>query len=87
MLAKAGVLVSTAGIALLVSFVAVLMTFPVTKECDVLKKCSYTSTAPEKLAALVHPEFFAVSLIVISTGLLMLRFSRWKSDKKTKGRL
>jgi ascorbate-specific PTS system EIIC-type component UlaA len=84
-LAKSGAIVSSAGVALLVMFVAVLLAFPVTKECEGGEKCSYTSTAPVQLAAIVQPGFLAVSLMIIAAGVFMVRFSRWKSDKKTEG--
>jgi ascorbate-specific PTS system EIIC-type component UlaA len=84
-LTKSGAIVSSAGVALLVVFVIVLLAFPVIKECDGDEKCSYTSTAPEQLAAIVQPAFLAVSLMIIAAGVFMVRFGRWKSDKKTKG--
>lgn len=84
-LTKSGAIVSSAGVALLVAFVIVLLAFPVIKECDGDEKCSYTSTAPEQLAAIVQPAFLAVSLMIIAAGVFMVRFGRWKSDKKTKG--
>jgi len=86
-LAKVGALVSSGGVALLATFVVVLIAFPVTKECNSVEKCSYTSKAPERLAALVQPEFLAISLMLIAAGVLLLRFSRWKTDKETKDRL
>lgn len=82
--AKSGAIVSSAGVALFVAFVAVLLAFPVDKECVGEEKCTYTSAAPAQLAAIVQPGFLAVSLLIIAAGVLMVRFSRWKSDKKTK---
>jgi hypothetical protein len=82
-MAKSGAIVSSAGVALLVAFLAVLLAFPVTKECKGGEKCSYTSTAPEKLAAIVQPGFLALSLVIIAAGVFMVRFSGWKGDKKT----
>jgi hypothetical protein len=84
-LAKSGAIVSSAGVALLVAFVSVLLAFPVTKECGGGGKCSYSSAAPALLAAVVQPGFLAISLMIIAAGVFMVRFSRWKSDKKTKG--
>ncbi|MGI0048244.1 MAG: hypothetical protein ACREAW_01785 [Nitrososphaera sp.] len=83
-LTKSGAVVSSAGVALLVAFVAVLLAFPVNKECVGEEKCTYTSTAPEQLAAIVQPGFLAASLLIIAAGVFMVRFGRWKSDKKTK---
>lgn len=76
-LAKSGAIVSTAGVALLVAFVIVLLAFPVAKECEG-DRCTYTSTAPEALGAIVQPGFLAVSLLVIATGIVMIRYSRWR---------
>jgi len=87
LLIKLGAIVSSAGVVLLVTFVAILLVFPVTKECEAGEKCSYTSTAPIQLSAIVQPEFLAISLLIIVAGVLMVRLSRWKSDKKTKGGL
>lgn len=84
-LTKSGAIVSSAGVALLVVFVVVLLAFPVNKECEGEEKCTYASTAPEQLAALVQPGFLAASLMIIAAGVLMVRFGRWKSDKKIEG--
>jgi hypothetical protein len=83
-LAKSGAVVSSAGVALLVAFVVVLLAFPVNKECE-NERCTYTSTAPEQLAAIVQPAYLAVSLMVIAAGVFMVRFGRLRSDKKTEG--
>lgn len=80
--AKSGAIVSSAGIALFIAFVAVLLAFPVDKEC-VGEECTYTSTAPAQLAAIVQPSFLAITLLIIAAGVFMVRFSRWKGDKKT----
>ena len=82
-LAKSGAIVSSAGVTLLVAFVVVLLAFPVDKECEDGERCTYTSTAPEQLAAIVQPAYLAVSLLIIAAGVFMVRFGRWKSDKKT----
>jgi len=85
-LAKSGAIVSSAGVALLVAFVVVLLAFPVIKECEGgEERCSYTSTAPEQLAAIVQPGFLAITLLIIAAGVFMVRFSRWRNDKKTRG--
>jgi len=84
-LAKSGAIVSSTGVALLVAFVVVLLTFPVNKECESGERCTYTSTAPEQLAAIVQPAYLAASLMIIAAGVFMVRFGRWKSNKKTEG--
>lgn len=83
MVAKSGAIVSSVGVALFITFVVVLLAFPVDKECVSNEKCTYMSTAPEQLAAIVHPGFLAVSLLVIAAGVFLVRYSRWKGDKKT----
>lgn len=85
LLAKSGAIVSSAGVALLVAFVVVLLAFPVDKECQGGERCTYTSTAPEQIAAIVQPAYLAVSLLIIAAGVFMVRFGRWKSNKKTEG--
>lgn len=80
-LAKVGAIVSSAGVALLVAFVLVLLVFPVIKECDGGKKCEFTSTAPAFLQGMVNPSFLAASLLTIAAGIVMIRFSRWRESK------
>ncbi len=84
-LAKSGAIVSSTGVALLVAFIVVLLAFPVNKECEGGERCTYTSTAPEQLAAIVQPAYLAASLMIIAAGVFMVRFGRWKSNKKTEG--
>ncbi|HEX7031509.1 MAG TPA: hypothetical protein VF172_00770 [Nitrososphaera sp.] len=81
--AKSGAIVSSVGIALFVAFVAILLAFPVNKECVADETCTYTSAAPGNLSAIVQPGFLAISLLVIAAGVLMVRFSRWRISKKT----
>ena len=82
-LAKSGAIVSSAGVALMVVFVIVLLSFPVIKNCDESGRCSYRSTAPGELQSVVQPSFLAISLITISAGVVILRFSRWLESKKS----
>jgi hypothetical protein len=77
-LAKSGAIVSSTGVALMV-----LLAFPVIKNCGESEKCSYHSTAPGELQSIVQPSFLAISLITISAGVLILRFSRWLESKKS----
>ena len=81
--ARSGAIVSSAGVALMVIFVVALLAFPVIKNCDESEKCSYQSTAPGELQSIVQPSFLAISLITISSGVLILRFSRWFESKKS----
>ena len=82
-LARSGAIMSSAGVALMVVFVVVLLSFPVIKSCGESEKCSYHSTAPGELQSVVQPSFLAISLIIISAGVLILRFSRWLESKKS----
>ena len=81
-LAKSGAIVSSAGVALMVVFVLFLLLFPVIKNCDESEKCTYRSAAPGGLQSVMQPSFLAISLITISAGVLILRFSRWLEGKK-----
>ncbi len=81
-LAKSGAIVSSTGVALLVIFVVILLTFPVIKNCVEAQECSYHSTAPGQLQLIVQPSFLAISLFTISAGVLILRLSRWLESKK-----
>jgi hypothetical protein len=82
-LAKSGAIVSSAGVALMVVLMVALLAFPVIKNCDGNQKCSYRSTAPGGLQSVVQPGFLAVSLMTISVGVLILRFSRRLVSKKS----
>ena len=81
-LAKSGAIISSIGVALLVTFAVILLTFPVIKNCGGDQKCSYHSTAPGQLQWIVQRSFLAVSLFTISAGVLILRFSRWLESKE-----
>src|SRR3712207_9459951 len=85
-LAKSGAIISSIGVALLVIFVVILLTFPVIKNCGGDQKCSYHSTAPGQLQLIVQPSFLAVSLFTISVGILILRLSRWLESKRSEER-
>lgn len=88
-LAKSGAIVSAAGVALLVAFVLVLLVFPVTKTCEQggggnnnsSVHCKYESSAPAQLQPIFNQGFFALSLLVIAAGILMIRYSRWRESK------
>lgn len=80
LLAKTGAITSTAGVAMLVAFVAVLLLFPVIKECEG-DDCTFESTAPEQLKSIINPGFLASSLLVIAAGIVMIRYSRWRESK------
>ena len=81
LLAKSGAIVSAVGVALLITFIAVLLVFPVTKTC-VGEECTFSSGAPEQLQPVFNPAFLAVSLLVIAGGIVMMRYSRWRESKQ-----
>jgi hypothetical protein len=87
-LAKSGAIVSSAGVVLMIVLMVALLAFPVIKNCEGDQKCSYRSTAPGELQSVVQPGFLAISLMTISGGVLIMRFSRRleskKSEKRTK---
>ena len=83
-LIMSGGIVSTAGVALFIAFVSVLLLFPVVKTCDSENSnCTYSSTAPEPFRSVVQPAYLAVSLLVIAGGVFLVRFGRWRETKKT----
>jgi hypothetical protein len=73
--------VSAAGVALLVTFIVVLLVFPVTKTC-VEEDCTFSSSAPEQLQPVFSPAFLAASLLVIAGGIFMIRYSRRRESKQ-----
>lgn len=81
LLAKSGAIVSAAGVALLVTFIVVLLVFPVTKTC-IGEDCTFSSSAPEQLQPVFNPAFLALSLLVIAGGIVMIRYSRWRESKQ-----
>ncbi len=85
-LARSGAVVSSAGVALMIVLMVVLLAFPVVKNCDGAQKCYYQSTAPTELQPVVQPGFLAISLMTISVGVLTLRFSIWLGSKKSQER-
>jgi len=84
-LPKTGAIISTAGIAMFIAFVLVLLIFPVIKKCASISpvNCSYLSSAPAYLQPLFSPGFLAISLIVIAIGILMIRLGTRLAAKKT----
>lgn len=86
-LVKSGAIVSTAGVALFITFVVVLLIFPVVKSCDTddATNCAFASTAPEPFNAIVQPGYLAGSLLLVAAGVVMVRFGRWRESKKRDG--
>lgn len=82
-LVKPGAIVSTAGVGMFITFVLLLVIFPVVKVCEEgNNNCTYTSGAPPPLNIIVQPAYLAVSLLLIAAGVLMVRFGRRRESKK-----
>ena len=75
-LTKSGAILSSVGVVLFITFVAVLLIFPVAKQCENKEKCSFSSSAPGQLKQIVQPGFLALSLLLIAAGVLVIRISR-----------
>jgi len=73
---KSGAIVSTIGVIMLILFGLILLIFPVIKICE--KNCIFVSTAPEYLRQLINPLFLFISLILISSGVFLIRIGKWK---------
>jgi hypothetical protein len=79
---KLGVIFSSVGICLFAILIAILLVFPVVKQCIPISKCTYSSTAPEPLLVLVNPGYASISLSCIAIGVLMFRLGIYFRDKK-----
>jgi hypothetical protein len=75
-LIKTGAIFSSLGTALLIIIIMILLIFPVVKDCQDDKKCSFFSTAPRPLNYLVTPVLVSAALFIIATGVLIMRFAR-----------
>jgi hypothetical protein len=83
-LIRSGAILSCIGTALLITFVGILIAFPVLKECQNMhKKCEYISKAPLPLKSLINPFFLSGSLFTIALGVGFIRFGTWYQCKKT----
>lgn len=82
---RSGAILSCIGTALLITFIVILIAFPILKECQNLdEKCEFISTAPEPLKSLINPIFLSASLLIIASGVAIIRFGTWYQYKKTK---
>ena len=76
---------SCIGTALLITFIVILIAFPVLKECQNLHgRCEFISTAPEPLKSLINPIFLSASLLIIASGVAIIRFGTWYLYKKAR---
>lgn len=82
LLIKSGAILSTAGAALLVIFAAILGSYPTAENCrDDHKKCTYTTSAPPPLNSFIKPSVLVISLLVIASGVAIIRFGSWYQYK------
>jgi heme/copper-type cytochrome/quinol oxidase subunit 2 len=85
---KSGAIISTIGLALLITFIIVLLAFPMIKECQrrqtPSEKCQFHSTAPNSIQFVAKPVFLSFALFVIAIGVGMTRFAVWYQYKKIK---
>ena len=82
---KSGAIFSTVGLALLVTFIIVLLAFPIIKQCHgPTEKCEFYSAAPDSVRFIVKPIFLATALIITAIGVGITRFAVWYQYKKIK---
>ena len=82
---KAGAILSTIGLVLLIAFIIVLLAFPISKQCPKpYHKCQFYSTAPDSIRFVIKPTFLASTLIIIAIGVGTTRFAVWYQYKKMK---
>jgi hypothetical protein len=75
---KSGAIFSSIGIAILVVFVVILLSFPVLKECSKLQHhCKFNSMAPGPLKSVVSPLLVVSALLTVSAGIAMIRVGIW----------
>lgn len=77
---KLGAVVSTVGVIMLILFGSILLLFPVTKNCEIT--CTYILDAPNFLRQVISPLFLFISLILISSGVLLIRIGNRQLYKK-----
>jgi hypothetical protein len=79
---KIGVIFSSVGISLFAILIAILLAFPVVKQCIPISRCTFSSTAPEPFLVLVNPGYASISLSCIAIGVLMFRLGIYFRDKR-----
>jgi hypothetical protein len=84
---RSGAIISSFGAMLLVILAAILLGYPLVKNCHE-QKCIFATSAPSPLNFFVKPSFLATSLVIIATGVVLIRFGSWyqyKSRKRENG--
>ena len=79
---KAGAIIASIGTIFLVIFATVLLVFHITKLCDNEPKCIYISNAPYPLNLLITPIVLVIILVVIASGIAIIRSGKWFFSKK-----
>lgn len=75
---KSGAILSSTGAALLVIFAAILVSYPTAENChNYHKECTYNTSAPPPLNSVIKPSVLAISLLVIASGVAIIRFGSW----------
>ncbi len=77
---KLGAVVSTIGVIMLILFGSILLMFPMTKNCKI--KCTYILDAPNFFKQIISPSFLFISLILISSGVFLIRIGNRQLYKK-----
>jgi hypothetical protein len=79
---KVGAVIASIGTIFLVIFAIVLLDFSITKLCDNEHKCIYISNAPYPLNLLITPIVLVIILVVIASGIAIIRSGKWFFSKK-----
>ena len=79
---KVGAVIASIGTIFLVIFATVLLVFSITKLCDKEPKCIYISNAPYPLNLLITPIVLVIILVVIASGIAIIRSGKWFFSKK-----
>ena len=79
---KVGAVIASIGTIFLVIFATVLLVFSITKLCDNEPKCIYISNAPYPLNLLITPIVLVIILVVIASGIAIIRSGKWSFNKK-----
>lgn len=77
---KLGAVISTVGVIMLILFGLILLLFPMTKNCEIT--CTYILDAPDFLRQVISPTFLFISLILISSGVFLIRIGNRQLYKK-----
>lgn len=83
MFIKFGAILSSVGAILLVTLAAILLVYPIVKNCHE-QKCTFASSAPSPLSSFAKPAFLATSLVIIAGGVALIRFGSWYQYKSRK---